>query len=124
MTLPVENLAETFDALKKPKRIKAMFLAAETEMKPAEIAEELEMSESGVRNYLKDLVNAGVLENGDQYSYTEYGEMISGEVELILFEEEEEWIKVTEKRSRELRERLKHRRKRNLKEKLKSVAGY
>lgn len=124
MSLPAEKLAETFDALKKPQRIKAMFLAAETEMVPREIAEELDMSESGVRNYLRDLCDAGILENGDHYSYTDYGETISSEVELLLFEQEEEWIKVSESRSREFRDRLKRRKKQNIKQKLMSVAGY
>jgi predicted transcriptional regulator len=123
MELPMEKLAKAFDSLKKPQRIKAMFLAAETDLMPAEIADELDMSESGVRNYLNDLIEAGILQNGDHYSYTEYGDKISSEVEIMLYEEEEQWLSKKREQSERLRDRMKLRQKRNIKDRIRSVIG-
>lgn len=114
-----EQVAESFNALKKEERIEAMIMAVEKDAKTKDIADETGMAASTVRKYLRDLRDAGVVEKQDDvYSYTDLGRNIRASIGLSGYEQSLNWLKKREDMMDEFRDEVKLQKKRVLKRKI------
>lgn len=117
-----EEVAEAFDTLKKAERIRALDYVVEDEMSISTAAEAIGNSESSVRRHLKDLESAGIIEKEDgDYSYTEFGRKIKASLKLLMYEEQMEFLKESEREIEELRDDVKRRKKQRIKKKISNI---
>lgn len=115
------KIADAFDALKKKERIQALVLVVEEDHSMKEASEMIGNSESSVRRHLNRLENVGVIENGDSYTYTEFGKRMKASLRLLSFEEQMDFLRRSEREIDDLKDDMKRRRKQMIKEKIKSI---